>query len=248
MYEMCGDFMMGFSFWICRICSLQSRGNVMHKLICFAGLWPCSALFFKFYHWWPLKSFTRVKPLRAIFIFPPFYISCNFPLYRMQMYSAKRMFSAAKHEGIKFFFLSLSFPVTIIKAALSLSFLQRFLKIIGWDRMWKLTGERVRSICLWAVSCSGDSSLKYSVSLCKSEFSPFLCSCFITINHKITEYPALEGVYKTAPRNPPCTLEHIIQALLELWYIWCCHHFLSFFSSFPRSQVSRALLNKEPDK
>lgn len=48
------------------------------------------------------------------------------------MHTANKMFSAAKHEGMKtIFFPCFTFPVKIITDALSLSFSQRILKIIG---------------------------------------------------------------------------------------------------------------------
>lgn len=55
---------------------------------------------------WILPLMASQRPLRAIFVFSSFFIPCNFPLYRMQMHTANKMFSAAKHEGIKYVLFS----------------------------------------------------------------------------------------------------------------------------------------------
>lgn len=42
---------------------------LLHKLICFPGLWLCSALFFELSTLVALQSFTRIKPLRDLSYF-----------------------------------------------------------------------------------------------------------------------------------------------------------------------------------
>lgn len=71
-------FRIRLPFWLCRICSLQSFLNAIHKLICFAGLWPCSALFvFKIHHWWPLRVLPE-KNLSEPFLYFTLYICLVF--------------------------------------------------------------------------------------------------------------------------------------------------------------------------
>lgn len=149
-----------------------------------------SSGFFEFYHWWPLKSFTRVKPLRGLsepfsyFLLSLFHVI--FLCIECKCILQTRCSVQLNMKGSNtYFFLCLSFPVMIVKAARSLSFLQSILKIVGWDRMWKLTGERVRSICLWVVSCSSGGSLNCNVPLSKSTSHPVVLPFLAVLSSKL---------------------------------------------------------------
>lgn len=106
---------MGFSFCLCRICSLQSLRNVMHKLICFAGLWPRSALFLQVLPLVASQEFYQSKASqrshRAIFIFSPSIFHVIFLCIECKCtLQTECLFSATKHVGIKYVFFFLACP------------------------------------------------------------------------------------------------------------------------------------------
>lgn len=133
--------------------------------------------FFKFYCWWSLKSFTKVKPLRGLseqFSYFPLsvfhiiflWIECKCTL------QTKCSVQLNMKGSNTYFFLACPSGLWLVKLLWAFSFLQSILKIIVQNRMWKLLGERVRSICLWIVSCSSGSSLNCYVPLSNNTSHP----------------------------------------------------------------------------
>ena len=125
--EMCDHFGLGWSFWLRGICSLQSVWNATHKLICFAGLRPHSALFFfRVPPLVALQSFTRVKPLWGLSEpFSPFPLSTFLVFF---LFIARKRTLQTKHpvqlnvKGSEHGFLPcFSFPVRIMNHARSQS-------------------------------------------------------------------------------------------------------------------------------